>query len=54
MIAVHPACAEVAGKHVWKPIEVQTAGRAIPNPCVDLKPGVPQVHFGLFERVNGP
>ena len=50
-LSVHPECAHAAKGMVWKPLHLQTAGRAIPNPCVDLKPGIREVTFGLFEPV---
>lgn len=50
--SIHPQCAEALGSWQWKPVHLQEVGRAIPNPCVDLKPTVKQVSFGLFERVQ--
>jgi len=54
VLAVHPECAEAAGNTLWKPVHTKRAGRAIPDPCVDLKPGIREVEFGLFERVSSP
>ena len=51
---IHPACADHLGPGSWEPVALVSVGRAIPNPCVDLKPTVASVKFGLFKRANSP
>lgn len=50
--SVHPDCAKALGSSQWQPLHLREVGRAIPNPCVDLKPTVKTVQFGLFEKVK--
>lgn len=53
-LQVHPVCAEAAVGQTWEPVLLESAGRAIPNPCVDIKPSLERVTFGLFRSSAVP